>query len=111
MGLVDGDVNGYDPVILSEYSDKAKFFEPYIKILTAVRKKHNLSQTRVSEDAGYGQKYVALVETRARIPSLEGFIAISAYALVPRQVIENLVEEYIDHFEWNRREQNDIPAK
>jgi transcriptional regulator with XRE-family HTH domain len=90
--------------MISDNGDKAKLFRPFVQILAETRKANYLTQAGLSESAGYSRKYVTLIESGERVPSLEALIAIASCAGVPRETIENLLEEYMDHFEWKEED-------
>lgn len=79
---------------------KTDLLRPYIRTLTEFRKKNGLTQASLSEAAGYSMKYVTLIESGIRVPSIEALIALSSCAGVPRSTIDNMLEAFMDHFEW-----------
>lgn len=87
------------PMILTP-KQKQSIYKPYIEILQDVRQAGSISQQSLSEKAGLSPKYVALIESGKRVPSLECLLSLMAEAGVKRRNAQQLVADIIDHFDW-----------
>jgi len=79
---------------------KQQIYGPYIKAMQNARRMQNLSQAALAEGVGLSSKYVTLIESNKRVPSLDCLLALMARSGVRREVADNLVAEIMDRFEW-----------
>jgi len=79
---------------------KQQIYTPYIRALQSARKENDLSQAALAEAVGLSSKYVTLIESHKRVPSLDCLLALLAQSGVQRSLAHNLVEEIMDRFEW-----------
>jgi hypothetical protein len=77
---------------------KAEMIDPYVTILEDLRRGYGRPQSDIAGPVGLSERFLAMVETRTRIPSFEVLLALLAEAGAPREIGENLVEELLDQF-------------
>jgi transcriptional regulator with XRE-family HTH domain len=83
-------------------SDRRKeLYGPFLEIMKDCRIDEGISQSRLARMAELSTKYVTLVESGRRVPTLEALIAIMAHAGVRRSVVQNLLNEVLDEFRWD----------
>lgn len=80
--------------------EKEALYRGYVEIVTDCRKDNNISQTALSQKAGCSDKYVTLIESGRRTPSLEMLIALMAAAGVRRSAAQELFDNLADDLEW-----------
>jgi len=86
--------------VMLSTEQKSALLMPFVGVIKDNRLKRGISQARLALAADLSSKYVTLLESAKRVPSIECVIALAAKAGVPRTTIENLLEEVLDHFEW-----------
>lgn len=79
---------------------KKELYVPYIEILKDIRTQDGVSQKDLAEAVGLSSKYVTLIESCKRIPTVECLVALMARAGVQRDTVEGLLTELLDQFEW-----------
>ena len=79
---------------------KKELYLPYIEILKDVRTQDGVPQKDLAEAVGLSSKYVTLIESGKRIPTVECLVALMAQAGVQRDTVEGLMSEILDSFEW-----------
>lgn len=79
---------------------KQAILEPYIEIIRDCRTDRGLSQMKLAAAAGCSDKYVALLETGKRIPTIETVVGLAAAAGAQRDTMRQMFEEFCDQFEW-----------
>jgi transcriptional regulator with XRE-family HTH domain len=81
----------------------AEILTPYVDEMKEQREKLALSMSRIARDSGYSQKYVSLLESHERVPSLDAMIALSSAVGFERDFILDLVNELMDEYEWGKK--------
>lgn len=81
-------------------TEREKVFWPYLEISKDCRLTHNRTQAKVASMASLSTKYVSLLESGHRIPTLEAVIAVSAASGVSRATVSAMLAEYLDTFAW-----------
>jgi DNA-binding XRE family transcriptional regulator len=79
---------------------RQRIYAPYLEALMRARRETGISQAKLATEVGLSSKYVTLIESGKRIPSLECFLAILAGAGVTRMKAAELVAEVISQFDW-----------
>lgn len=59
-----------------------------------------ISQTELALNAGYSRKYVTLIESGERTPSVEALFAIAAQAGMAKEDAEELCKLILNQFAW-----------
>ena len=79
---------------------REELYWPYVEIVKDCRKIKGLTQAELSLAADLSDKYVTMVEGRKRQPTLENLLAMASAAGVRRSTMEQLLDEVMDHYEW-----------
>lgn len=79
---------------------RQRLYGSYIEVLKDARSKQNLSQTKLAKSTGLSTKYVTLIESGRRLPSLECLFALMAEAGVFRDTALELAGKILDQFNW-----------
>ena len=81
-------------------TEREKIFWPYLEISKDCRLTNNRTQQMVATAAGLSLKYISLLESGRRIPTLESVLAVSAASGVSRATVAAMLNEYLDTFPW-----------
>lgn len=81
---------------------REKLYRPYIDVVIDCRKSRDISQNKLSEACGLSAKYVTLIESGRRTPSLEALLTLLSQAGADRSTAEDLVKDILDRLEWLR---------
>ena len=84
----------------AKMTERDKIYWPYMEISKDCRLTNNRTQTKVAATAGLSTKYISLLESGRRVPTLENVIAISAASGVSKATAIALVMEYLDTYNW-----------
>ncbi len=90
-------------------NDRVEFrplYRPLIDLIKQKRIKLGISQTELAVSAGYSRKYVTLIESGERTPSVEALFAIAARAGIQRAEAEKVCGTILDQFTWGDPEEN-----
>lgn len=101
LGLLDPDIGQVTigPMVMKPAEKKDLYF-PYVEILKDIRQQEGISQSALAESVGLSSKYVTLVESGKRVPTVECLLALMAEVGVARETAEDLMKEVLDQFEW-----------
>lgn len=80
--------------------ERQELFYPYVEIMRDCREGNDLSQAKLAEAVGLSTKYITLLESGRRTPSLEALLALMAEAGVKKETAEDLVHEILSSFKW-----------
>lgn len=79
---------------------REKMYAAYIEIARDCRLVNNRTQAKVARATGFSEKYINMLETGHRSPTLESLVALCAASGVSKATAMQLLAEVLDSFEW-----------
>lgn len=82
--------------------ERQVLYTPYLEILRDCRIQAGVSQAALAAAVDLSSKYVTLVEGARRTPAVESLLALMAEAGVRRSTADQMLQELLACFEWER---------
>ena len=99
--LLDGkDYFGYICHMILSPKQKQEIYAPYVAAIQSVRTKKAMPQTDLSIATGLSSKYLTMIESGKRVPSLDCLVGLMAEAGCTRAKAEQLMADVLNRFHW-----------